>query len=266
MNLIDIIIVILLGWGAYRGWKYGCFSSIVSLLGSLIIFVAAFYLKNPLSELLYENMPFQSFSGLFQGITSVNILVYEAISYILCLIILATVFGIIIKVTGIVDKLLKLTFVFALPSKILGLVFGALQLYIFIFAGTFILAQLPFSEKYFRGSKFGTTILTKTPLLSNVTNDLYYSTIEIYEICLEDDGRTDKTEGDYKALEALLSHDIITSDSLQKLVDQGKITIPDVDKLIEKYKDRDANNIEEKVEEGINNMTSTTTTTAVQGA
>ena len=35
--------------------------------------------------------------------------------------------------------------------------------------------------------------------------------------------------------------------------------------LVEKYKDRDANNIEEKVEESINDLTSTTTT-AVQGA
>lgn len=265
MNLIDILVIILVGWGAYRGWKYGCFSSILSLIGSLFIFVVAFYVKNPLSELLYENLPFQSFTGIFQGISSINILLYEALSYLICLILLASIFGVVLKVTGIVDKLIKLTFVFALPSKILGLLFGALQFYIFVFAGVFIVAQMPFSEKYFKGSKLGEPILTKTPLLSNVTNDLYYAASEIYEICMEFDGRENKTEGDYRALEALLQYDIITADSVEKLVDKGKINIEGADGLIEKYKDRDANNVEEKAKEELDKITSSTTT-APQGA
>ena len=262
MNLLDIVVLILIVWGGYRGWKYGCFSSILSLLGSLLIFVVAFYIKNPLSVILYENLPFQSFTGMLQGITSINILVYEAISYIICLIILSTVFGIILKVTGIVDKLINLTFIFALPSRILGFVVGALQFYIFVFAGLFVLAQLPFSEKYFTASQFGEPILTKTPLLSNVTNDLYYSTMEIYDICVEYQGRTDKTQGDYEALEVLLKYDIITADSVQKLVDKGKVTIEGADVLIEKYKDRDANNVEDKAKEELNKITSTTTQAA----
>lgn len=265
MNIIDIIVIVLIGYGAYRGWKYGCFSSILSLIGSLLIFVAAFYLKNPLSKVLYENLPFQSFTGLFQGISSINILIYEAISYIICLIIIATIFGVVVKVTGIVDKLIKLTFVFALPSKILGLLFGALQFYIFVFAGVFIVSQFPVSEKYFKGSLLGEGILTKTPLLSAVTNDLYYSASEIYEICMEFDGRADKTEGDYRALETLLKYDIITADSVEQLVEKGKINIEGTDKLIEKYRDRDANNIEDKAKEELDKITSTTTT-APQGA
>ena len=108
MNVLDIAIILLIAYGAYNGWKYGCFSSILSLLGSLFIFVLAFYIKNPLSVLFYENLPFQSFTGMFKGISSMNILVYELVSYLICLIILATVFGIILKATGIVDKLIKL--------------------------------------------------------------------------------------------------------------------------------------------------------------
>ena len=262
MNVLDIAIILLIAYGAYNGWKYGCFSSILSLLGSLFIFVLAFYIKNPLSVLFYENLPFQSFTGMFKGISSMNILVYELVSYLICLIVLATVFGIILKATGIVDKLIKLTFIFALPSKIFGLLIGGLQFYIFVFAGLFVVGQLPFGVKYFKESRYSETIVTKTPLLSSVTNDLYYSTVEIFDICMDYSGVKDKTKGDYDALEVLLKYDIITADSVQTLIDKNKIKIEGADYLVKKYKNRDANNVEEIVKDEIDKMTSTTTTTS----
>mgnify|MGYP003289988087 CR=1 FL=1 len=236
MVLVDFIAIVIIILGAYKGWKYGCFSSIVSLVGTLLVFVAAFYLKNPLSTILYENLPFQTFGGMFQGITSFNILVYEGISYLICIIILSSILGILIKVTGIVDKLINFTLVFALPSKILGLVIGALQYYIFVFIAVFVLIQLPFSADYFNGSKFSKWMLSNTPLLSNVTNDLYNSVTEVYDICVEYDNKENKEEGDYKALEVLLKYDIITPESVEKLVSKGKIKVEGTDELIEKYK------------------------------
>lgn len=238
MNLLDLIVIIIIGYGAYRGWKYGCFSSIVSLIGTVLVFTVSFYLKNPLSRLLYENLPFHTFGGIFKGITSVNILVYEGISYLICLIALAAILGIVLKLTGIVDKLIKLTFILALPSKIFGLIIGAVQFYVFAFAGLFILAQLPFGAEYYNDSELGHTILTKTPLLSSVTNDLYHSISEIYEICIKYDNieEAEKAIGDYEALETLLKYNIITTDSVEKLVEKGKIKIEGTDALIEKYK------------------------------
>ena len=82
---------------------------------------------------------------------------------------------------------------------------------------------------------------------------------------MEFDGRADKTEGDYRALETLLKFDIIKADSVEQLVEKGKIKIEGTDKLIEKYRDRDANNIEDKAKEELDKITSTTTT-APQGA
>lgn len=236
MVLVDFIAVLLIAYGAYKGWKYGCFSSIISLVGTLLVFVVAFYLKNPLSTILYENLPFKTFGGIFQGITSFNILLYEGISYLICIIILSSILGIIIKVTGIVDKLINFTIVFALPSKILGLIIGALQYYIFVFIAIFVFIQLPFSADYFNGSKFSKWILGNTPLLSNVTNDLYNSVTEVYDICVEYDNKENKEEGDYKSLEVLLKYDIITPESVEKLVNKGKIRIEGTDELIEKYK------------------------------
>lgn len=258
MNILDLIVIILIGYGAFRGWKYGCFSSIVSLIGSILVFVIAFYLKNPLSTVLYENLPFHTFGGIFKGITSVNILVYEGISYLICLIILASIISVILKITGIVDKLINLTFILALPSKLLGLVIGALQFYVFVFAGLFIMAQIPVTAEYYNKSELGKGILTKTPLLSNVTNDLYYSVSEVYDICLDYEGEDDKTQGDYEALEVLLKYDIITTESVQKLVDKGKLKIDGTDELIKKYSEGSEDQEDDSDEE-------TTTTTVKEG-
>lgn len=241
MNLLDIIVIFILLIGAYRGWKHGVFSSIVSLVGTLLVFVLAFYLKNPLSILMYENLPFLSFGGIFSGITSFNVLVYEGISYVICLIILFIILKIVLKLSGLVDKLINFTVILALPSKILGLILGVLECYIFIYVGLFVLAQLPFSAKYFNDSTFGKEMLSKTPFLSDVTNDLYASANEVYEICLKYEGIEDKTKADYESLEVLLKYDIITSDSVKKLSDKKKLNIENIDELIEKYKEDEKN-------------------------
>ncbi|MDE5630883.1 MAG: CvpA family protein, partial [Bacilli bacterium] len=59
MNLLDLVAIIVIIIGAYRGWKYGGFSTVISLIGTLLVFVLAYYMKNPISTLLYENMPFR---------------------------------------------------------------------------------------------------------------------------------------------------------------------------------------------------------------
>lgn len=234
MNILDLIAIIAIIIGAYRGWKYGGFSTIISLIGTLLVFVIAYYLKNPISTLLYENMPFRNFGGIFSGITSFNILVYEGIAYAICIIILTAILRIILKLTGIIDKIINLTLVFALPSKILGLIFGALEFYIYTFVILFILAQLPLSAEYFKDSTFGMNMLSQTPLLSNVTNDLYHSISEVYEICANKS--SDKTEeADYNSLEVLLKYEVITPESVKKLDEKGKLNIDNVDELIKKY-------------------------------
>lgn len=230
MNLLDLVAIVVIIIGAYRGWKYGGFSTIISLIGSLLVFILAYYLKNPISTILYENMPFLSFGGIFAGVSSFNILVYEGIAYAICLILLTAILKIILKLTGIVDKIINMTLVFALPSKIIGLIFGALEFYIYTFVVLFILAQLPFSAEYFKGSTFGNNIISKTPLLSNVTNDLYHSINDVYEICVNKKGDTD-----YDSLEALLKYEVVTPESVQKLKDKGKLKIDNIDILIIKY-------------------------------
>lgn len=235
MNLLDLIVVVILILGAYRGWKYGGFSAAISLFGSLLVFVLAYYLKDPIAELMYINLPFRAFGGIFAGISSFNILVYEGIAYLICMIILASILNIILKITGIVDKLINLTLVFALPSKILGMLLGALKYFIYVFVGLFVLSALPFSAKYFNESTISIGIVHKTPLLSNVTQDLYKSVSEVYDICSSFTSEEKEKQGDAKSLDSLLKNKIITVESVKKLKEKGKLNFEGLDEVIEKY-------------------------------
>ena len=72
MNIVDIIIIVVIILGALTGFIRGFFKETVMFLGTILVVVLAFILKNPLSVILYENLPFFGFGG----ITSLNILLY----------------------------------------------------------------------------------------------------------------------------------------------------------------------------------------------
>ncbi len=97
---------------------------------------------------------------------------------------------------------------------------------------------LPFSAEYFKGSTFGNDILSKTPLLSNVTNDLYHSVSEVYEICANKKN-DENQKADYESLDVLMKYEVITPESVKKLKDKGKIKFDNIDELIAKYQNKE---------------------------
>lgn len=235
MNVIDIIIICIFVISAYRGFKYGLVRSAVSLIGSLLVFVGAYFLKNPLSVIMYENLPFKAFGGIFSGISSINIILYEAISYIICLILLFIILKVLIKVTGIVDKLINATIIFALPSKLIGLILKCLESYIYLFIILFVCFAIPNLIPTFKDSNAATFIVSKTPILSKTTNNVYNSIMEIYDICIRYEGVEDKKNGDKEALETLLKYNVISTESVKKLDTLGKLKVDNVEELLQKY-------------------------------
>ena len=233
--LIDFIIVAIIIIGGYRGFKYGGISAAVNLVGTIFVFVAAFYLKNPIAVLMYENLQFYKFGGMFNGISSLNILFYEAVAFVIAMIIFIVIIALIVKLTHLLDKIINMTMILALPSKLLGLVLGALQYYVVVYFVLFILLQIPFTGKYITESTVVHGIVDKTPLLSNVTNELYTTYNEVYDVCKKNDNKQDREQADYEALDVLMKHEIVTPKSVKKLKEKKKINITNVDELIQKY-------------------------------
>ena len=230
LNIIDIIIVLFLLAGALLGFKKGAIQSIASLVGIVIVIVLAYILKNPISELMYTYLPFFKLGGIFKGITVINILIYEAIAFFIVLSVLGTLLGIILKITGVISKIVDYSIILTLPSKIIGIVVGFLESYVLIFIVLFLLSQFSGTNELLKESKLTNLILTKTPYTSGFKKS-YKAFEEIYEI-----GKSfDDSKKDYESLDTLLKYDIITTDGAIKLVEKDKINIKGVQELIESY-------------------------------
>lgn len=235
ITIVDAIIVLFLLMGAVIGFKRGAIQSATMFIGIIFVIILSYYLKNPLSKLMYTYLPFFQFSGTLQGVTVLNILIYEAIAFLIVFLLLNTVLHVLIKVTGILEKILKFTIILGIPSKILGAIFGLLEQFIYVFIFLFLLSRLSFTAEYINQSALSDRILNSTPILSNIVEDSYQSFEEIYSLKDKYANSTNKEEYNKEALDILLKYAIISPDGAKKLVDNGKLQIKDANSIIGKY-------------------------------
>ena len=233
INVIDVIIILFLLAGAVLGFKRGAIQTLATLIGTILIIIIAYYLKNPLSVFLYTYLPFFKLRGIFNGITVINILIYEAIAFLIVLGVLSVLLSVILKITGILSKIVDHSIILTLPSKLIGIAVGFLEAYVFLFVLLFIFSQFSFSSTVLKDSKYTNIILSKTPFTTGFKNS-YNAFNEIRNL-----GDNNSSNKDYEALNTLLKYDIITTDNAHKLVDNGKINIKGSNKLIERYETND---------------------------
>lgn len=232
MNIVDVIILLFLGLGAVTGFVRGFFKQTVMSVGTILVVVLSFLLKNPLSMILYENLPFFKMGGL----TALNILLYEALAFIICVAILSIALNIIIRITGIIETVLKFTIILALPSKLLGMVVGLIQSIVIIYVILFVVSMPMFKVPYIDESKYAKVILEKTPIISSITNDAVNAFNEIKEFSTNKINILNIKDTNRNIVEIMLKNDIVTTDSVILLKEKGKIDIDNVDDLITKYK------------------------------
>ena len=234
MNIVDYLILVLLVLSALKGFRQGLLPALVNLVGTFLVFVIAFYLKQPISVLLYENLPFLNFAGIFKGIIAVNILFYEAIAYGLTIMLLGIVFSVIKRVSIGLQKILNITLFLNLPCKIVGGLIGVVEGILYCFILLFVAAVVNTTSTYVNDSKYGNLILTKTPIISSVASDLTNSTLEIYDVIVNNKNNTNKAN--LESVEILMKYDILSYESAKKLVDSKKLNIKNIDSVIEKYR------------------------------
>lgn len=235
MNIVDVIILLFLGLGAVTGFIRGFFKQTVISVGTILVIVLSFILKNPLSMILYENLPFFKMGGL----TSLNILLYETFAFIICVAILSIVLAIVIKVSGIIETILKVTVILALPSKLLGALVGIIHAIVLIYVGLFIVTMPAFNVPYVGESKYADMILKKTPIISNITNDVITSFNEIAEFTKKEIDMSNVDITNRKIVEIMLKNEVTTIDSVKLLVEKGKIKIDNFDELVYTYERRE---------------------------
>lgn len=226
MNVADIIILIALALGAVAGFKAGVIKKTADFLGTFIIIILAFYLKNDLSVLLYENLPFFNFGGFIKGIEAINILLYEAMAFFVVFIALLFILKVILIVTGLIEKILKATVILSIPSKLLGIVVGAIEYYVYIFLILVVLTLPIIKLPYVRESKIADFMLNNTPILSGISKEMIDIYGSVYNIVEEKDIKTNE-ELNEDILELLIDKQVITKESAKDLVEKNKIHIND---------------------------------------
>ena len=232
MSIVDIIVMVIMIAFAIIGFKRGVLQSLVSFLGFILVIYLAYLLKNYLGDIFVLDLPFFDFK--IGGTTSVvmNIVMYQGLSFV----IMAIVFGLIYKffmyLSGIVEKILKMTIILGIPSKILGLIVGLLEGYIIVYLVLFFVAQPYIKMDILNDSKYAKTILTKTPVLSSFAD----STLEIINEVNDTVKNNDTSDFDLRLSDLILKHKVTSPEVMEKLVSIKKIKVDGIGQVIDKYK------------------------------
>lgn len=226
MNVVDVIIIALLILGGVAGFKAGVIKKLTDFIGMFVVIILAFYLKNYISVIMYENLPFFNFFCLINGIDALNILLYEVIAFLVIFIALLFVLKVVLMLTGLVEKILKATVILSIPSKLLGIVVGVIEMYVYLFLILVIVSLPIFDSSFLKDSKMNNFILNNTPVLSGVSEKIIDIYGDVYNII---DNRKNKTNEQLneEILKVLIDKKVVTKESAKKLVDKNKIHIND---------------------------------------
>ena len=198
MLLVDILILVFLVFFFLIGFRRGVLTELISLVGIIVIIILSFLFKNPISVFLYKFL----FKNIF---TKILIL-----------------FKLLLNVTKILDKILKMSIIFTLPSKILGGLVGLIKGYLILFIVLYILS-LPILPFEVSKTKIGSFMLDNTPGFNDLFGDKLNVFDEISNLVLKYKNEDDKQNFNQEALDLLIKYKGITKENAQDLIDSGKL-------------------------------------------
>ena len=237
MTILDIVILLIVATFAIAGWKNGVIKEAVSLVGLILVFIISYTFKEEIGNILCKYMPFFTFSGNIEGLVSLNILIYQLISFLLLYSILYGVYQIILKISGVLQKLVNITIILALPSKIGGLIVGTLQGYIVVFALLMVLIIPLQTAEEFAASKLVNAIVYKTPLLSSYTSNINSMISDVYTLADDVANREISTnDANLEIIDTMIECDIVDKKTVEQLIVLDKLkTVKGLERILEKH-------------------------------
>ena len=223
MNIIDIVIIIVLVFGFILGFLRGFTKELVNFLGLFVVLILSFILKNPISIFLYKNLPFLNFEGIFKDVTVLNILLYETIAFIFVFAVLFVIFKILLFGTKIFEKILKMTIILGIPSKILGGILGIVENWIYVFIVLYLLKLPMFDMNLINKSNMAGIVYNHTPVLNVVCDKTLSIVDEISKLKEEYKTKNDSKKFNQKVLNSMIEKGVITRENAQYLIDKKKI-------------------------------------------
>ena len=144
---------------------------------------------------------------------------------------------IVVKISGIVQKIVHMTVILWLPSKLIGAVVAFITGYVMVFV-VLLALLIPLKDTdIFKNSKFANYIVYDTPILASSSANISTSINEIYELGEDlSKGDISKNEANVKTMDILLKYKVVSAETARELVVLDKLDgISGLDKVIEKY-------------------------------
>ena len=237
LNIFDVGIILLLIMFLIVGFKNGVIREAFSLIGIIAVFILSFVFKGLLGNLMCIILPFFKLSGVIEGFSVINILIYQIIAFMLVFAILLTIYEIFLKISKFIQKLVNLTIILILPSKLLGAVVSLIKGVIVLFA-VFIVLMIPLkNSELFTGSTMVNQILYKTPILSQSSNNFINTVEEIYNLAEKVSNKKISTNAaNLELLDMMLKHKIVNKSTVESLVKLHKLDdVNNIETVLQKY-------------------------------
>lgn len=237
MNILDVAIVLGLAMSATIGFKRGAIKEIVSLIGIIVVFIIAFSFKGVLGNVLCKWLPFFNFADNLEGVTVLNILLYQLIAFIIIYSLLFSIYMIVVKISGIVQKIVHMTIILWLPSKLIGAVVAFVTGYVMVFV-VLLALLIPLKDtSVFTESRLANFIVYKSPILASSSKNISTSINEVYK--LGEDlslGNISKNEANVKTMDVLLKYKVVSPKTARQLIVLDKLDgISGLEDVIAKY-------------------------------
>ena len=233
-NIFSVIIVLLILLCGVLGSKRGILKELVVIIGTIVVFVLSFFLKDFVAGFFCTYLPFFNFRIPLGNLISLNIIFYQLIAFLILVIIFRLILQILIDVTGIFSKIINATIILALPNKLLGFIVGLLEGYILMFIILNVIAIPMSGSKLFMSSGVRQFIVNDTPVLKDSLGGLNYAIEDVLSLSSKDDRNTN----DLKVIDIMLKYKTVSVDFMDDVKEPGKLDdISGLDDVLNKYRE-----------------------------
>ena len=236
MNVLDIGIILILIMSFIVGFKTGVMRELVSFIGIIVVFIISFELKGVIGNILCKYLPFFKFSGGIAGLPIINILIYQTIAFLLIFSLLLGIYAVALNFSKFLQKIINMTIVLWLPSKILGGIVSAIKTWSIIFVILLVISVPLSSVDIFHDSIMVKTILNKTPILNIIAGPFTNATEDIYELSKEIKNKDNPDKINKEAIDIMLKYNIVDKRTIMMLIVKNKIeNVNNLDEVLNKY-------------------------------
>ena len=142
-----------------------------------------------------------------------------------------------IFVSKVLEKIVSLTIIFALPSKIGGAILGLLENYIVVFIILYIISLPIFDISIIRESTLRDKIVNDTPILNNMAEKSIEVGKELANLMDEYSIKQNSDEYNLKALDIFLKYNITSVETVDALSESGKLQVKNIESVLTNYRD-----------------------------